>query len=79
MELLDERIKHLEINSITGGGGVCAGITDPEAFEDKWKGQLNEVADQIYGMDVFVGGRWFSSQMECVDFSEKHVVETKGV
>ena len=69
-ELLDERRKHININASTGGGGVGVRITDLEAFKDKWKGQHNEFSSQIDGMDVFAGGGWFRSQMECVDFEE---------
>ena len=70
LELLHEHMKHLDINSSTGGGGVGVGITDLEAFMDKWKGKLNEVAARIHGMYMFAGGRWFRSRMECVDFAE---------
>ena len=52
-------MKHLEINAGTGGGRVGVGMTDIEAFEDKWEGKLNEVAALIDGMDVFAGGSWF--------------------
>ena len=41
------------------------------AFKDKWEGKLNEVADQIDGMYMFAGGRWFRSRMEYVEFAEK--------
>ena len=40
-----------------------------EEFEYKYKGQMDEVADRIDGMAVFARGRWFSSWMECLDFS----------
>ena len=43
------------------------------AFKDKWEGKLNEVADQIDGMYMFAGGRWFRLRMECVEFAEKHI------
>ena len=48
-------------------------MSDIAALEDKWKGQLNEVAVRINEMDVFAGGRWLRSRMECVDFAEKHI------
>ena len=66
-------MKHLNINASTGGGGVGVGMIDIEALEGKWEVKLNEVAAQIDGMDVFTGGRWFGSRMECVDFAEKHI------
>ena len=34
---------------------------------------MNKVAAQIDGMDFFVGGRWFRSRMECVDFAENYI------
>ena len=63
LELLDEQMKHLEINSSTGGGGVGLGISDMESFEYKWKGQLKEVADRIDGVELLAGGRWFGLLM----------------
>ena len=59
LELLGERMKHIDINSCTGGGGVGVGMPELAAFEDKWEGQLNEVAYRIDGMAVFSGGRQF--------------------
>ena len=37
--LLDEWLKHLEINAGTGGGVVRVGITYLEEFYNRWKGQ----------------------------------------
>ena len=37
LELLDERMNHLDINASTGVGGVGVVITYIEAFKDKWK------------------------------------------
>ena len=62
-------MKHLDINYSTGGEGVDVGITDMEAFKDKFKVQLNKVSDRIDGMVIFAGGRWFRLHMECVDFA----------
>ena len=73
LELLGERMKHLEINGGTVSGGVEIDMSEIAALEDKIKGQLNEVTARINGMTVFKGGRWFWSQMECVDFAEKHI------
>lgn len=47
------------------------------ALEGKWEGQISEVAALMDRMAVFVGGRWFLSQMECVEFSEKHIPEVQ--
>ena len=33
--------------------------------------------DRIDGMDLFAGGRWFRSQGECMEFSEKHIPEVQ--
>ena len=62
-------MKHLDINAVIGGGGVGIGMSELEALEDRWEGKLNEVAAQIDGMAVLAGGRWFWSQIECVDFA----------
>ena len=56
-------MKHMEMNSGTGGGGLGIWMSNIVALEDKWERQLNEVADIIYWMDVFAGGRWFRSRM----------------
>ena len=40
LELLDERMKHHDINTSTGGGGVGVGMTDTEAFKENGKGKL---------------------------------------
>ena len=45
------------------------------ALETKWMEDLREVYAHIYGMAVFECERWFILQMECVDFSEKHIPE----
>ena len=74
LELLDKRMKHIETNVDTGGGGVGVGITDLAAFEENWEGQLNEFAARIDGMAVFAVEKWFRSRMECVYFSEKHTL-----
>ena len=66
LEMLDDRMKHLNINDGTGGGGVGIGIPELAALEDKWEGQLNEVADWI-DLDGCVRRR------ECVDFAENHI------
>ena len=68
LEILDERIKHFDINAGTGGVGVGVGITDISAFEDKWEGILSKGVAHIDVMAVFAGGKWFLSLMECVDF-----------
>ena len=36
LELLGDRMKHLDIKAGTGGGGVGARIAEIAAFEDKW-------------------------------------------
>ena len=74
LELLDERMKDIGINAGTGDVGVGAGITDIAVLEEKWEGQPNEVVTQIDRMDVFAGGSWFCLRMECVEFSEKHIL-----
>ena len=56
LELLGDQMKHLKINSSTGGGVMCVGIPKLAEFEDKWEGKLNEVAARIEGMAVFSGG-----------------------
>ena len=66
-------MKHLEINSGIGGGGVGIGMSEIAALEDKWERQINEVAARIDGMDMFAGGRWFRSRMEYVEFAEKQI------
>ena len=66
-------MKHLEVNAGTGGGGLGIGMSEISALEDKWEGQLNKVAARIDGMDVFAGGTWFRSRMECVDFAENYI------
>ena len=66
-------MKHLEINSGIGGGGVGIGMSEIAALEDKWEGTLNEFAARIDGMDVFSGGRWFRSRMDCVDVAVNHI------
>ena len=73
LELLDKRIKNLEIKSSTGGVGVGVGITDLEVFQENWIGKLNRFAACIDRMVELKGGGWFRSRMESVDFSEKHV------
>ena len=73
LELLDEQMKHLDINAITGCGGVGVGITDMEALEDKCKLKLHKIAARIDRMAVFVGGSWFRLWIECVEFSEKYI------
>ena len=73
MELLGDWMNYLDINTSTGGGGVGVGITELVAFEDKWDGKMNEVADGIDGVAVFSRRRWFWSRMECVNFAEKHI------
>ena len=71
--LLDEWLKHLEINAGTGGGVVRVGITYLEEFYNRWKGQQNKVAACIDGMDVFKKRRWLRLWMECVDFEVNHI------
>ena len=66
LELLDKWMNHIDINASTGGAGVGVGKNDLEPFEEKWKGQLNEFASWIDGMDVFVGGRMLRLRMVCV-------------
>ena len=73
MELLGDWMNYLDINTSTGGGGVGVGMTELVAFEDKWDGKMNEVADGIDGVAVFARRRWFWLRMECVDFVEKHI------
>ena len=73
--LLDERIKHLELNTGTVGVVHNAGTSEIMSLENKLEGNLREVAAGIYRKDVFSGGRWFRSHMECVDFKEKHPLE----
>ena len=59
LKILVQRMKHLEINTRTVGGGEGIVMSVIAAIEDKWEGQLNKVTDRIYGMAVFPGGRWF--------------------
>ena len=66
-------MKHLDINASARGGGLGIYISEITEIGDKLEGQLNEVAARIDGMDVFAGGRWFRSRMECVEFAEKHI------
>ena len=61
LELLGDWMKHLKINAGARGGGVGVWMPKIDALEDKWEIKMNEVADQIYGMDVFTGGRRFKS------------------
>ena len=70
-------MKQIDINAVTGGGGVGVGMPALAAFKEKWEGKLNEVASRIDGMAVFAGGRWFRSRMECVDFEENNIPEGK--
>ena len=51
-------------------------MSEISVLEDKWEGQLNEVVDIIYEVDVFSGGMWFQSQMEYVDCGKAHTSGT---
>ena len=62
--LLDKRMKHLEINTGTVGVGHNVGTSENTTLENKWEGNMREVAVCINGMDIFSGGRWFRSQIE---------------
>ena len=57
LELLGERMKHLDINNRTVVGGVDIGMSKIAALHDKWEVELNEVAARIYGMAFFPDGR----------------------
>ena len=37
LEVLNNRMKYLDINAGTGGGGFGVGMPDLAEFEDKWK------------------------------------------
>ena len=63
LEVLGKRMKHLDINTGTGVGGVGIWMSEIAALEDRWEGKLNEVAARNNGMDVFAGGRWFWSHV----------------
>ena len=73
LKMFDERMNNLDMNSSTMSGVVGVGITDLESFEDMWEVQLSDIAARIDVMHVFVRGRWFQLQMECVDFAEKQI------
>ena len=70
--LLDKRMKHLDQNTGTVGVGHTEGTSDIAVLENKWEEKLIEFVSSIDGMDVFSGGRWFRSYMECVEFAEKY-------
>ena len=57
LELLSDRMKHLETNNVTGYGGVGVGMPELAELKGKWEGHLNEDAARIDGMAMFAGGR----------------------
>ena len=68
-------MRNLEVSSRGGSNNDMGGKQEIKSLEIKWNSQLREVASRVDGMAVFVGGRWFISQMDCVYFSTKHIPE----
>ena len=59
IQLLGERMKHLDINAGTGEGGFGVETSDIAELEKEWGGQLSKVAARIDWMAVFARGIWF--------------------
>ena len=60
---LEERMQKIEITPRMEQGGQSEGGDTLDKSERKWDSQLREVAEQIDGIAIFVGGRWLRSQM----------------
>ena len=68
-------MRNLEVSSGVGLINHMGGNEDIKMLEIIWDTQLREVAARVDGMAVFVGGIWFRSQMECMEFATNDIPE----
>ena len=79
LSIIYDNMRELEIGgeTIAGRPLVPNDTPSPEiiTLEKKWEVELREVASIVEGTYVFAGGRWFSLQSKCEDFSRYQIPE----